>query len=424
MHNILILAKEINLILTIKSENTITMKRLKTIGQLTALSFFFTTNFIAQTISWSGYPSNTVNTNFNSGTAPNNMTAVVTANNVTRNDNTPRYISPAFATTSGTPCYISGLALNAGKFNSYVAAVNSNMTVTMTFNPTNVGSINGTCNSATFSIRDINSDEGFTTFLDVVEISAVDGNGNPIPTASITTTLPSRVTRVNSGSMVKLVGHNSANETTTSGPYSGGQNCGDSQIKVDPGANNALKSITIKYRPGYGTSTSNAYYDINPKPAVQYISISDIVLNSVGTCPTPLSIELSSFTGKNIAQAGNLLKWETASETNNSHFELQKSTDGKRWDVIETIKGAGTTDLIHDYQVYDDYFNPVLNYYRLNQVDFDGKSKLSDIVAIDNSLKEKKLIKICNVLGQEVNEESTGMKIYIYSDGSTVKKVD
>ena len=66
-------------------------------------------------LSWNGYTAGAIGTNFNTGTAPNNMRAVVTRNNCTQGDGTPKYV----ATNPGTPCYISGsLALNANTLQS------------------------------------------------------------------------------------------------------------------------------------------------------------------------------------------------------------------------------------------------------------------------------------------------------------------
>lgn len=377
------------------------------------------------TLSWNGYTTNQISPYvFNTGTAPNNMRAIVTTNNCTRGNSTPRYITPANSATSGTPCYISGLALQAATFSSYVAGQNANFTVTMLFNPDNALGNDGTCNSATFTIRDINSDESFDSFLDVVEITAMDGNGDPIPTGNISTTLANRVTRVNSGATVKLVGHNSPNETV--GNYNGGAVCGDTQISITPNANALLASITIKYRPAYGTSTANAYYNVNPRPAMQYISVSNITLTphiSPETCSILLPVELLNFTGASIG-GSNLLEWQTASEKNNSHFDLERSTNGEEWETVATLTGGGTTLEPQHYRTFDTGFTHTINYYRLRQVDDDGAEKLSNIIFVDNSIKEKTLERVVNTMGQKVDENYRGLKIYVYSDGSTIRKVE
>lgn len=136
--------------------------------------------------------------------------------------------------------------------------------------------------------------------------------------------------------------------------------------------------------------------------------------------PVVLSVELTSFTGE-YEDRKNILNWETASETNNDYFEIERSIDGDSWSSVGTMIGNGTTNTPNNYQIEDYYFEHVLNYYRLNQIDFDGKKTTHKIITIDNSLKNKVLEKIVNTLGQEVDENYKGMVLYVYSDGTVVK---
>ena len=75
--------------------------------------------------------------------------------------------------------------------------------------------------------------------------------------------------------------------------------------------------------------------------------------------------------------------WETMSETNNSHFILLHSADGLHFDELTQVQGSGTTNLEKHYQFI--HYTPVRgnNYYQLIQVDFDGKSDLSQIVVAE-----------------------------------------
>jgi hypothetical protein len=97
-----------------------------------------------------------------------------------------------------------------------------------------------------------------------------------------------------------------------------------------------------------------------------------------------LPVKYTSFTATKQATS-NLLKWSTASESNNSHFEVQRSVDGKSFETITRVKGNGTTNKVHAY-TYQDVAAPVAKtvYYRLKQVDFDGKSELSKTVSVVN----------------------------------------
>lgn len=98
----------------------------------------------------------------------------------------------------------------------------------------------------------------------------------------------------------------------------------------------------------------------------------------------PLPVELISFTGKKV-ENGVRLEWETASESNNDHFEIERSLDGENFKSIAKISGQGTTTQAHTYSFLDTAPWPMENYYRLKQVDFDGEATFSDIVAVDFS---------------------------------------
>jgi hypothetical protein len=96
---------------------------------------------------------------------------------------------------------------------------------------------------------------------------------------------------------------------------------------------------------------------------------------------TVLPIELLDFQGKN-AQNGIALRWQTATETNNSHFIVERSDDGKRFEALDKIAGKNTTMTVQNYSFLDEKPLKGSNYYRLKQVDNDGKSSLSRIISI------------------------------------------
>ncbi len=100
-----------------------------------------------------------------------------------------------------------------------------------------------------------------------------------------------------------------------------------------------------------------------------------------GPCSATLPIELLSFkanyNGKNVE-----LKWETASETNNDFFTIEKSKAGIEFEEVTTIKGAGNSSFNRQYAAVD--YEPIegTSYYRLKQTDYDGKYAYSDMVAV------------------------------------------
>ncbi|MEO1052050.1 MAG: T9SS type A sorting domain-containing protein [Bacteroidota bacterium] len=98
----------------------------------------------------------------------------------------------------------------------------------------------------------------------------------------------------------------------------------------------------------------------------------------------PLPITLNTFTGE-VVNGENHLFWETASEINNDFFEIQRSNDGERFEVIGITEGNGTTDEISQYRFIDSNPQVGVNFYRLKQVDFDGTSSFSPIVRLENT---------------------------------------
>lgn len=142
------------------------------------------------------------------------------------------------------------------------------------------------------------------------------------------------------------------------------------------------------------------------------------------TCPiVVLPVELSYFSGVK-DQKGNVLVWETITEQNSAYFRLEHSTDGKNWLEIDTEAGAGNSAQPSYYSFVHTTFRNEVNYYRLFQVDFDGSElRTGNIVVIDNRYKEEVgLVKITNLMGQEIDASAKGVQIHVYSDGS-IKRI-
>jgi hypothetical protein len=97
---------------------------------------------------------------------------------------------------------------------------------------------------------------------------------------------------------------------------------------------------------------------------------------------SPLPVELLTF---NISCIENLngITWQTASEHNSSHFDIEKSKDGETWNVIGQKAAAGNSNVLLTYQFVDEEKNAGTFYYRLNQVDVDGKNEYFGPVAVN-----------------------------------------
>ena len=92
-----------------------------------------------------------------------------------------------------------------------------------------------------------------------------------------------------------------------------------------------------------------------------------------------LPVKLTAFTASLVKEKVNL-KWETASEINVSHFELERSTDGVNFSKTALVFSYGAADTKANYTYSDNVasFQVPVVYYRLRSVDIDGKSELSE----------------------------------------------
>ncbi len=97
-----------------------------------------------------------------------------------------------------------------------------------------------------------------------------------------------------------------------------------------------------------------------------------------------LPVTLQNFTGK-AAKGESHLNWITSSETNNERFDIEYSVDAKLWTKIGSVKGNGSTMISHNYSFTHQTPVDGQNYYRLKQVDFDGQSVYSEVIAVLNN---------------------------------------
>lgn len=104
---------------------------------------------------------------------------------------------------------------------------------------------------------------------------------------------------------------------------------------------------------------------------------------AIGNALTPLPVSFVSFTAKaQVADHSALLNWETSSEENNSHFDVERSLDGVNWVKIGEVAGKGNSIAINNYMFVDKNAAAV-NFYRLKQLDVNGQFKYSEIRKID-----------------------------------------
>ena len=97
-------------------------------------------------------------------------------------------------------------------------------------------------------------------------------------------------------------------------------------------------------------------------------------------------VKFASFTGK-VNNEDAILNWSTSTEVNNNGFEIQKSPDGSDFATIGFVAGAGNSTNTNNYQFTDRKIATGNHYYRLKQLDKDGRFEYSSIIKLNKSAR-------------------------------------
>ncbi|MBP6478638.1 MAG: T9SS type A sorting domain-containing protein [Chitinophagaceae bacterium] len=174
---------------------------------------------------------------------------------------------------------------------------------------------------------------------------------------------------------------------------------------------------------------------VNPTAGTRLTGASPVLTNSTGVLINfginfgPLPVTLVSFTAakqeKNV-----LLKWTTATEIDNDYFIIERSSNGNNWETISQMPTQGNGSNLQYYQDKD--LTPLqgVNFYRLKQVDIDGKFVYSKTVMVDMRLnKENNLVLMPNpvvsdalTLNLSDIEASGNCKILLYDMTGKITK--
>jgi endonuclease I len=135
-----------------------------------------------------------------------------------------------------------------------------------------------------------------------------------------------------------------------------------------------------------GLNTSQPYY----VTIIEYNGVNNttnyLTTNVLGSYPVFLPVDWLSFTGE-IQENNAALNWKTASEKNSNLFEIERSFDEQNWLSIGKQKAAGNTNSKSNYSFVDENVfenNSSLIYYRIKQIDFDGKFSYSKTISLQS----------------------------------------
>lgn len=166
------------------------------------------------------------------------------------------------------------------------------------------------------------------------------------------------------------------------------------------------RSVEVKFHDTYPSGSCTDWYDLS-------------------ITHTALPVKLVSFTSEKNGGV-NLIKWSTASEKNSDYFQVFYSDEGNtNWKRLgDKVSGQGTTQSYNEYKIVDNTHSDGIRYYKLQQVDYDGNFEEYGPISIVREFKEKRLLHIYNMNGQEVSKYYKGVKILIYDDGTMIKQIN
>ncbi len=167
---------------------------------------------------------------------------------------------------------------------------------------------------------------------------------------------------------------------------------------LNPTTNAWSFAFTISFTPAKTATQFNTLKIVDQDPANNTFLSTFLGATTFSTLPigganqlsniafVTLPVSLINFSGYK-SGAKNVLKWTTGNEQNNVGFEVQRSSDGVSYSAIgfvnsQAMGGNSSTELSYSF----DDNSPAASrksYYRLNQQDIDGRSKLSNVVLIN-----------------------------------------
>jgi len=133
--------------------------------------------------------------------------------------------------------------------------------------------------------------------------------------------------------------------------------------------------------------TNSSYPFTISSTASSYGNRFQLIINDLSLLP----INWKAFQAKKVNTTDVLLLWETTNERNNSNFIIERSFDNMLFEEIGVVKAKGNSSSINTYEFIDknifvkDFYH---NYYRIKQIDANGKSEYSRIIAVANELEK------------------------------------
>ncbi len=270
--------------------------------------------------------------------------------------------------------------------------------------------------TTTWNIGTIGEDVTDTLHLHFIvnSLGAMTMSGTASNTA-LETILPNNTATLNFTGVSRPVAENDT--TVFIGPYAVDVNtyANDSDEDGGPFGNTSVFS-----GPAHGSVTLIGNNIIRYVPSPSYTgpdSLLYVTCDNYPLCDTawlyidvsiPLPVELSHFSGQRVD--GNVyLNWLTLSEKENDYFAVERSSDGKNFEMRGKVRGAGTTNTEQHYDFKESDNNTKVLYYRLRQFDYNGENSLSKTIALTLNSKSNSILSIFP------NPMNTGNELVIHA---------
>jgi uncharacterized repeat protein (TIGR02543 family) len=149
---------------------------------------------------------------------------------------------------------------------------------------------------------------------------------------------------------------------------------------------NSLDGITLLKRVGGGNwTTPGTHVAASGSTSIPTVTRSGVAgwsnFGFGGNSANPLPVELIDFSAFCDDKTSHI-NWTTASEKNSDYFEVEVSTDLVSWSDVSQIDAAGNSSSKREYTISDN-ISRGLRYYRLVQVDFDGKQRIYEPISLN-----------------------------------------
>ncbi|MEM9885746.1 MAG: LamG-like jellyroll fold domain-containing protein [Bacteroidota bacterium] len=192
---------------------------------------------------------------------------------------------------------------------------------------------------------------------------------------------------------------------------------------------NMAATIAINGSPSTNFKHGIIYDTDGTETLIIYVPMQSTSSNTFAIQSSVLPVNLLEFAAVAQPNHQSQLTWATASEQNNSHFFIERSPDGQSFTSIGRVEGAGTTTTRQEYIFFDEAPLEGTNYYRLQQVDFDGNFTFSNIELVEFRDKGKLTLTVFpnptrHTLQYQIDAGVDDATLYLYDYLGRIVKTD